>query len=90
VDVEAKLRVLADAAKLRRVVRRQRSKRARVEGGIGNITGNGICHSLHARRALRFAAQTAADELLQLRCSYCVNRIRQRYAPGGGAGADGA
>jgi len=45
VDVEAKLRVLADAAKLRRVVRRQRSKRARVEGGIGNITGNGICHS---------------------------------------------
>src|SRR5947209_6154175 len=45
VDVQAKLRVLADAAKYDASCASSGSKRARVEGGIGNTTGNGTCHS---------------------------------------------
>jgi len=44
-ELQAKLRVLADAAKYDASCASSGSRRARVEGGLGNTNGVGICHS---------------------------------------------
>ena len=85
-DVHQKLRILADAAKYDASCASSGSRRARIEGGIGNTTGVGICHS--------YAPDGRCVSLLKLLltnycvydCSYCVNRIssdttRARFTP---------
>ena len=44
-DIQTKLSILADAAKYDASCASSGSRRQRVEGGLGNTTGVGICHS---------------------------------------------
>jgi putative DNA modification/repair radical SAM protein len=86
VDVQAKLRVLADAAKYDASCASSGSKRARVDGGIGNATGNGICHSYTPDGRCVSLLKLLLTNYCIYDCSYCVNRIssdtpRARFTP---------
>lgn len=85
-DVQAKLRVLADAAKYDASCASSGSRRARAEGGIGNTTGVGICHSYTPDGRCVSLLKLLLTNYCIYDCSYCVNRIssdtrRARFTP---------
>ncbi len=85
-DIHAKLRVLADAAKYDASCASSGSKRARAEGGLGNTTGVGICHSYTPDGRCVSLLKLLLTNYCIYDCSYCVNRIssdtpRARFTP---------
>lgn len=85
-DVQAKLRILADAAKYDASCASSGSKRARAEGGLGNTTGVGICHSYTPDGRCVSLLKLLLTNYCIYDCSYCVNRIssdtpRARFTP---------
>src|SRR5947209_9925821 len=85
-EVQAKLRILADAAKYDASCASSGSKRARAEGGLGNTTGIGICHSYTPDGRCVSLLKLLLTNYCIYDCSYCVNRIssdtpRARFTP---------
>ncbi len=85
-EVQAKLRILADAAKYDASCASSGSKRARAEGGLGNTTGMGICHSYTPDGRCVSLLKLLLTNYCVYDCSYCVNRIssdtqRARFTP---------
>jgi putative DNA modification/repair radical SAM protein len=86
VEIRDKLRVLADAAKYDASCASSGSKRARVQGGIGNTDGMGICHSYTPDGRCVSLLKLLLTNYCVYDCSYCVNRIssdtkRARFTP---------
>ena len=85
-EIQAKLRVLADAAKYDASCASSGSRRARVEGGLGNTNGVGICHSYTPDGRCVSLLKLLLTNYCIYDCSYCVNRIssdtqRARFTP---------
>ena len=85
-ELEAKLRILADAAKYDASCASSGSRRARVEGGLGNTNGVGICHSYTPDGRCVSLLKLLLTNYCIYDCSYCVNRIssdtpRARFTP---------
>jgi len=85
-DIQSKLRVLADAAKYDASCASSGSRRARAEGGIGNTDGMGICHSYTPDGRCVSLLKLLLTNYCIYDCSYCVNRIssdvkRARFTP---------
>jgi putative DNA modification/repair radical SAM protein len=86
VDIQQKLRVLADAAKYDASCASSGSRRARVEGGLGNTNGVGICHSYTPDGRCVSLLKLLLTNYCVYDCSYCINRIssdtqRARFTP---------
>jgi putative DNA modification/repair radical SAM protein len=86
VEIQEKLRVLADAAKYDASCASSGSKRTRVQGGIGNTDGVGICHSFTPDGRCVSLLKLLLTNYCIYDCSYCVNRIssdvkRARFTP---------
>jgi len=86
VEIKQKLRILADAAKYDASCASSGSKRARAEGGLGNSTGVGICHSYTPDGRCVSLLKLLLTNYCIYDCSYCVNRIssdtpRARFTP---------
>jgi putative DNA modification/repair radical SAM protein len=86
VDLQQKLRVLADAAKYDASCASSGSRRARSAGGLGNTTGVGICHSYTPDGRCVSLLKLLLTNYCIYDCSYCVNRIssdtqRARFTP---------
>ncbi len=73
-DVENKLRILADAAKYDTSCASSGSDRKRPEGGIGN-TSTGICHSFTPDGRCVSLLKILLTNFCTFDCSYCVNRV---------------
>lgn len=85
-DIQQKLRVLADAAKYDASCASSGSRRARSAGGLGNTTGVGICHSYTPDGRCVSLLKLLLTNYCIYDCSYCVNRIssdtqRARFTP---------
>ena len=85
-DIQQKLRVLADAAKYDASCASSGSRRARVEGGLGNTNGVGICHSYTPDGRCISLLKLLLTNYCVYDCSYCINRIssdtqRARFTP---------
>lgn len=85
-DIQQKLRILADAAKYDASCASSGSRRARVEGGLGNTNGVGICHSYTPDGRCVSLLKLLLTNYCVYDCSYCVNRIssdtpRARFTP---------
>jgi putative DNA modification/repair radical SAM protein len=85
-EIQQKLRVLADAAKYDASCASSGSKRARAPGGLGNTDGVGICHSFTPDGRCVSLLKLLLTNYCIYDCSYCVNRIssdtqRARFAP---------
>ena len=85
-DIQQKLRVLADAAKYDASCASSGSRRARVEGGLGNTNGVGICHSYTPDGRCVSLLKLLLTNYCVDDCSYCINRIssdtqRARFTP---------
>ncbi len=85
-EIDAKLSILADAAKYDASCASSGSKRARAEGGLGNTTGVGICHSYTPDGRCVSLLKLLLTNYCIYDCSYCVNRIgsdteRARFTP---------
>jgi putative DNA modification/repair radical SAM protein len=86
VDVQSKLRILADAAKYDASCASSGSNRKRPEGGIGNGAGIGICHSYTPDGRCVSLLKILLTNYCIYDCSYCVNRVssdtpRARFTP---------
>jgi putative DNA modification/repair radical SAM protein len=86
VEIKQKLRILADAAKYDASCASSGSKRARVEGGLGNTAGIGICHSYTPDGRCVSLLKLLLTNYCIYDCTYCVNRIssdtpRARFTP---------
>jgi putative DNA modification/repair radical SAM protein len=73
-DVESKLRILADAAKYDTSCASSGSSRKTPEGGIGNAS-NGICHSYTPDGRCVSLLKILLTNFCIFDCKYCVNRI---------------
>ena len=85
-DLQAKLAILADAAKYDASCASSGSRRARVEGGLGNTTGIGICHSYTPDGRCVSLLKILLTNYCIYDCTYCINRIssdtpRARFTP---------
>ncbi|MBV9442501.1 MAG: putative DNA modification/repair radical SAM protein [Acidobacteriaceae bacterium] len=85
-DLQGKLRILADAAKYDASCASSGSRRARVEGGLGNTDSMGICHSYTPDGRCVSLLKLLLTNYCIYDCSYCVNRIssdirRARFSP---------
>ena len=85
-ELEAKLRILADAAKYDASCASSGSRRARAEGQIGNTNGMGICHSYTPDGRCVSLLKILLTNYCVYDCAYCVNRIssdtpRARFTP---------
>jgi putative DNA modification/repair radical SAM protein len=85
-DVQQKLRILADAAKYDASCASSGSKRARADGGIGNTNGMGICHSYTPDGRCVSLLKLLLTNYCIYDCHYCVNRVssdtpRARFTP---------
>jgi putative DNA modification/repair radical SAM protein len=85
-DLRQKLTVLADAAKYDASCASSGSRRARMEGGLGNTDGVGICHSYTPDGRCVSLLKLLLTNYCIYDCSYCVNRIssetrRARFTP---------
>jgi putative DNA modification/repair radical SAM protein len=75
VDVESKLRVLADAAKYDTSCASSGSSRKRPEGGIGNAAPGGICHTFTPDGRCVSLLKILLTNYCIFDCLYCVNRV---------------
>ncbi|MFT3700012.1 MAG: putative DNA modification/repair radical SAM protein [Kofleriaceae bacterium] len=73
-DVRAKLAILADAAKYDASCASSGAKRATPQGGVGNSTGNGICHSYTPDGRCVSLLKILLTNKCTFDCTYCVNR----------------
>ncbi len=85
-ELQGKLRVLADAAKYDASCASSGSRRARADGGLGNTEGMGICHSYTPDGRCVSLLKLLLTNYCVYDCSYCVNRIssdtpRARFTP---------
>jgi putative DNA modification/repair radical SAM protein len=85
-DVQSKLKILADAAKYDASCASSGSYRKRVEGGLGNTQGMGICHSYTPDGRCVSLLKLLLTNYCIYDCTYCVNRIssdtpRARFTP---------
>src|SRR4051794_34654668 len=85
-DLQARLTILADAAKYDASCASSGSKRTRPEGGIGNATGIGICHSYTPDGRCVSLLKILLTNYCIYDCTYCINRIssdtpRARFTP---------
>jgi len=85
-DVQAKLRILADAAKYDASCASSGSHRKRPEGGLGNGAGVGICHSYTPDGRCISLLKILLTNYCVYDCAYCVNRVssdtpRARFTP---------
>ena len=85
-NVQAKLRILADAAKYDASCASSGSTRARAEGGLGNTERIGICHSYTPDGRCVSLLKILLTNYCIYDCTYCVNRIsndtqRARFTP---------
>lgn len=85
-DVESRLRILAEAAKYDVSCSSSGSNRKTPEGGIGNGTGIGICHSYTPDGRCVSLLKILLTNYCIYDCTYCVNRIssdtpRARFTP---------
>lgn len=85
-EIERKLRILADAAKYDASCASSGSRRPRAEGGLGNTTGVGICHSYTPDGRCVSLLKILLTNFCVYDCSYCINRIssdvpRARFTP---------
>ncbi|MBV8820728.1 MAG: biotin synthase, partial [Acidobacteriaceae bacterium] len=74
-DLENKLRILADAAKYDTSCASSGSGRKRPEGGIGNASAGGICHSFTPDGRCVSLLKVLLTNYCIFDCMYCVNRI---------------
>jgi putative DNA modification/repair radical SAM protein len=85
-DVQQKLRILADAAKYDASCASSCSRRERMDRGLGNTNGVGICHSYTPDGRCVSLLKLLLTNYCVYDCHYCVNRIssdtpRARFAP---------
>src|SRR6476659_2895737 len=85
-DVQAKFRILADAAKYAASAASSGSKRARMGGGLGNTERIGICHSYTPDGRCVSLLKILLTNYCIYDCTYCVNRVssdipRARFLP---------
>ena len=85
-DLQAKLSILADAAKYDASCASSGSRRARPEGGLGNTTGIGICHSYTPDGRCVSLLKILLTNYCIYDCTYCINRVssdtpRARFTP---------
>ena len=85
-EIERKLRILADAAKYDASCASSGSKRARTDGGLGNTEGMGICHSYTPDGRCVSLLKILLTNYCLYDCSYCINRVssdvpRARFTP---------
>jgi putative DNA modification/repair radical SAM protein len=86
-EISAKLRILADAAKYDASCASSESRRTRVPGGLGNASPGGICHSFTPDGRCVSLLKILLTNYCLYDCAYCVNRIssdvpRARFAVG--------
>jgi putative DNA modification/repair radical SAM protein len=74
VDVRAKLAILADAAKYDASCASSGAKRAGTKTGLGNSSGNGICHSYTPDGRCISLLKILLTNKCTFDCTYCVNR----------------
>lgn len=74
-DVENKLRILADAAKYDTSCASSGSVRKRPDGGIGNAAPHGICHSFTPDGRCVSLLKILLTNFCIFDCMYCVNRV---------------
>ena len=85
-DVQSKLRILADAAKYDASCSSSGSNRKRPEGGLGNGDGVGICHSYAPDGRCISLLKILLTNYCVYDCAYCINRVssdtpRARFTP---------
>jgi len=85
-EVIKKLEILSSAAKYDASCASSGAYRQRVEGGIGNAEGTGICHSYTPDGRCISLLKILLTNYCIYDCSYCVNRIssdtpRARFTP---------
>jgi putative DNA modification/repair radical SAM protein len=85
-DVQDKLRILADAAKYDASCASSGSARKRPEGGLGNGSLSGICHSYTPDGRCISLLKILLTNYCIYDCTYCVNRMssdtpRARFTP---------
>ena len=85
-EINRKLHILADAAKYDASCASSGSYRKRLEGGIGNTEGMGICHSYTPDGRCVSLLKLLLTNYCIYDCSYCVNRLssdtpRARFTP---------
>lgn len=85
-DVQSRLKILADAAKYDVSCASSGSSRRTPTGGIGNGTGIGICHSFTPDGRCISLLKVLLTNYCIYDCTYCVNRIssdtpRARFTP---------
>ena len=85
-NVEGKLRILADAAKYDASCASSGAKRERMDGGLGNTTAIGICHSYTPDGRCVSLLKILLTNYCIYDCIYCVNRVssdtpRARFTP---------
>jgi putative DNA modification/repair radical SAM protein len=85
-ELEQKLRILADAAKYDASCASSGSYRKRSKEGLGNTEGAGICHSYTPDGRCVSLLKLLLTNYCIYDCSYCVNRIssdtpRARFTP---------
>ncbi|MEO8554724.1 MAG: putative DNA modification/repair radical SAM protein [Kofleriaceae bacterium] len=73
-ELRKKLAILADAAKYDASCASSGAKRATQAGGIGNSTGNGICHSYTPDGRCVSLLKILLTNKCTFDCTYCVNR----------------
>ena len=74
-DLNAKLGILADAAKYDASCASSGARRKRPEGGLGNSEGMGICHSYTPDGRCVSLLKILLTNYCLYDCSYCINRI---------------
>lgn len=74
-ELNAKLHILADAAKYDASCASSESRRARVPGGLGNAAPGGICHSFTPDGRCVSLLKILLTNYCIYDCAYCVNRI---------------
>lgn len=84
--LKSKLAILADAAKYDASCSSSGSKRKRIDGGMGNVEGMGICHSYAPDGRCISLLKILMTNFCIYDCKYCVNRVssdvkRARFLP---------
>ncbi len=74
-EIEAKLRILADAAKYDVSCASSGSSRQRAAGGIGSAASCGVCHSYTPDGRCVSLLKVLLTNYCMFDCAYCVNRI---------------
>lgn len=76
-DLQSKLRILADAAKYDASCASSgtRKRDSLKSGGIGSTDGNGICHSYAPDGRCISLLKILLTNLCIYDCHYCINRI---------------